>query len=763
MEQCRQPAVLRRGGVLHQPCPVRQGERTDVGRGAAQRVRGPGHAIHLPRLQRRVCGVRQFGAFGVENRQHPDAFRPYSPLLAAMAGVCNWWGWTATAGLCATTMATILGPTLLPGVPAWLVACGAVLAVLALARAGLRAATGASLLLAGGAGVLAAVSLLTPVLRGSIDPARLTDIHLTQSFPGPFGKLTSVMAGLFLVGYAAPFVEAALCYAGDLARPGRDTRRALVAILSAGTIFFIVLPAGWLAALGAAPLGVPMDRALRAVFPVGTGTACADGLMVLCLLQAMLQALSGPPRVLAQLAADGMAPRFLGWPAGQRAPQAATLVTALATLVIAVINDTVWLQGAANFAYLIGLFLPGLAVWLLRRDRPDAPRPWRAPRGMVGVCLAASLAWLVIAVLGSQQFGLPTIVLGIVMAYSGAALFALRKLLDRRRGGAPGIGRTLYVDVMVPLLVVLSLDAVGYIVALSRLGGEDPARVAGLEDIFVAVALLSLSVGVVLPGRIAHAAEQVSDAARRLAHDTLREFSTALDQLGRGDLESARPRADLAPVPIDSSSELGEMASSFNTIQAEVTHAAQGLERARQGLIEARNELTAANQGLRTQILEQERLAGELVLARDAAEAGERSKAEFLAMISHELRTPLNGVIGMAGLLLDGTLDAPSRLHAKMLRDAGNHLLDLINDLLDFSKLDADQLQFETVPFDIEAVAQSALDLLASRAHAKSLEIGAFVAPDVPAIVMGDPGRLRQVLLNLLGNAVKSTKAGALR
>jgi PAS domain S-box-containing protein len=147
--------------------------------------------------------------------------------------------------------------------------------------------------------------------------------------------------------------------------------------------------------------------------------------------------------------------------------------------------------------------------------------------------------------------------------------------------------------------------------------------------------------------------------------------------------------------------------------------------------------------------------------AREAALATQRVKDEFLAMISHELRTPLNGIIGLAGLLLDGSLDAQSRLHAKMLRDAGDHLLEVINDLLDYTKLDAGRLEFEYVTFELDGMVQSALDLLAHRANTKSLEIGAYISPDIPSELIGDPGRLRQVLLNLLGNAVKFTDTGS--
>jgi PAS domain S-box-containing protein len=147
--------------------------------------------------------------------------------------------------------------------------------------------------------------------------------------------------------------------------------------------------------------------------------------------------------------------------------------------------------------------------------------------------------------------------------------------------------------------------------------------------------------------------------------------------------------------------------------------------------------------------------------AREAAQAVQRAKDEFLAMISHELRTPLNGIVGLAGLLQDGSLDAQSRLRVKMLRDAGDHLLGVVNDLLDFTKLDVGRLEFEDVSFELDGIVQNVLDLVAHRAHAKSLEIGAYIAPEIPTELIGDSGRLRQILLNLLGNAIKFTEAGS--
>jgi len=258
------------------------------------------------------------------------------------------------------------------------------------------------------------------------------------------------------------------------------------------------------------------------------------------------------------------------------------------------------------------------------------------------------------------------------------------------------------------------------------------SRLRGYAFAFVLTLLVTLSLAFVLSSRF----------QKPISHPVLQLVETTKAISGRGDYSI---RAEVL-----NHDEFGLLTTEFNGMLEQIERRDLELQQHRETLEEQVAHRTGELLAMNT----------DLTVAKDAAEAASRAKGEFLANMSHEIRTPINGIMGMTELALDTELTTEQRDYLQLVKSSGESLLSVINDILDFSKVESGKLDLEMIEFNLYDCVGETMKTLALRAHQKQLELAYDADPEVPSHLLGDPGRLRQILVNLVGNAIKFTQRG---
>jgi amino acid transporter/signal transduction histidine kinase len=424
--------------------------------------------------------------------------------------------------------------------------------------------------------LLGACSVIFPLMSGGgFDLSKAFSYELTTTIDSSFGVLTSILAGVFLVAFAAPAFEQGLCYVGEAKEPTKNLPKMLNSMIVVTILYYILFPVIWFGALGGEALASDdLAASLTPLFaPFGEFAALASALFVISnSVVCVLSSLSCASRTFSQISEDGLAPEFFARRIESTdAPWAALMLTACAGIVLTIIGSPDWLLAASNFDYVVILFLVPLSVFLMRKIAPLMERPYKSTPSWLWAGLFSGSFWLTALVFGGQQFGLFALVSGVLFFFAGSIFyFADLAIQGKKFPTFSKIMNSLTGRVTLPFFIILAIDALGNLLAINSL--SDPTGVIIVTNIFVVIALLIIAIALVTTPLVVRSAERISGSAQTLTQGTVKNLSAAITSLGQGIFSEENQRWSVNPVNVDSQDEIGQVVTNYNNLQKEIAN-----------------------------------------------------------------------------------------------------------------------------------------------------------------------------------------------
>lgn len=689
-----------------------------------------------------------------------EAFRVYSPVLTNILGVGYWLSWLLAATFGSIYLSTIIQQSLpwvsVHGLSASLITCVSLISL-----CGLSFTSRFAIPLAAVCALLAAFTVFIPVLSGQVSWENMIHYSFISKSSSTFGTLSSIFAGLYFIVWIVPAYESVLCFVGDTVNPEKNIPRALYVTMGLAVLFYAVCPFIWLGVIGSEAMGNELTQVLSPVFAPLLGPYAKAGVLWFVLfnmLACLFFPFNGPPRTLAQLAKEGLLPAFFGRSSRKGVPWVALLISAMTSIIIIFLDAPLWLIAATNFQYLFCIALASITVWILRRHQPLAPRLYKAPTAFIYLGLCASVIWFLSSIFGFSQYGLKSIIVGILTMFIGLPFYYWRKMSDRIKSKLPISLNYLRSKLTGILFFVLLLDSIGYIVAVNHINPSQTEYISILEDIFILVTLLTLTLGLTIPEMVGHAAAEINEAAKRIVNSNLSELSIAMEALGSGKMSKLEIKSEVIPIHIRSLDELGQMAVNFNHMQDEIKKTALSMNDVQDRLLKTMKQLNTLNRTLETQVVDRTKKLEE---EKAKAEEATRIKSEFVSLVGHELRTPMTSIKSSLDLVLNQQqkepVDAKSYELIKLAQQNAERMLRLITDILNEEKIVSGTLSLHLrnqplLPLVNQAITSNIL-------FAQKYNVGIQLEEGlIDARANVDADRLMQVLDNILSNAAKFSR-----